>query len=119
VTWPRLSVAFGDHAAAAFRYSFHADDGIASSDPGPCPGPGYGGSLAIHCDDGFYGNSQERVVTLQVSNADGGQILLSRDIPLTPFNYCGNGIAQVVATTGDAGMPELSAAQYLNACGTP
>jgi hypothetical protein len=36
---------------------------------------------------------------------------------LRSFNYCGDGIAQLVATTRDAGMPELSVVQHLNACG--
>lgn len=118
VTWPRLVVAFGDSYAASFSYVFQADDGLTFSDRNMCPG-GYGESTALHCDDAFYGNPNEKLITLRVSKGDAGPILLSRDIPLTPFNYCGNGIAEVVATTSDAGMPELSAVQYVDACSLP
>ena len=118
VTWPRIAVAFGDSSAATFSYVFDADDGFASSDRNPCPS-GYGESTALHCDIAFFANPNERAVSLSIAGADGGAVLLARDISLMPFSNCGVGIAQVVATTTDAGMPELSAVQYVTACGMP
>jgi hypothetical protein len=118
VTWPRVAIAFGDAPAAGFSYVFRADDGFTSAERAPCPG-GYGESQALRCDIGFYANPNERVVTVTISDADGGSVLLSRAIPLTAFNYCGNGIAQVVATISDAGGLDLSNVQYVNACGSP
>jgi hypothetical protein len=116
VTWPRVAVAFGDPASANLSYTFTANDGVTSGG-GPCPS-GYGESTALHCDIGFYGNPSETVVTVQVGSDEAGPPALSRSITLDPFNSCGNGIAQIVSTVNDAGVPELSAVQYINACGS-
>jgi hypothetical protein len=118
VTWPRIAIAFGDTTAAGFSYVFHADDGFMSAERGPCPS-GYGESSTLHCDIAFYASPNERGVTVEISDAEGGPVLFSRAIPLTAFNYCGNGIAQVIATTSDAGGPDLSSVKYVNACGSP
>jgi hypothetical protein len=116
VTWPRISITFGDADARNLTYSFRTNDGMTFSDRNSC-WAGYGESTNLHCDLAFYAGTTDTVVTVQISRGDGGAPLLSRDIPLTPFNYCGKGIAQVVVTIGDAGLPAVSEVQYLDACG--
>jgi hypothetical protein len=115
-TWPRLVIAFGDPSAAAFAYSVHDDSGAVFSQRNECPG----GSTTLRCDIGFYSNPVVKpVMTLRIADGDGGAVLVSRDIALTPFNYCGNGVAQVVVVAGDAGLPQVSDVQYVDACGSP
>jgi hypothetical protein len=114
-SWPRLSVSYGDGAAAALRYSVIADDGVAIAKGGPCPS-GHGESTALHCDLGFYGSPMEKAMTLQVADPASGMMLIEAEIPLRTFNLCGEQIAQVVATYAD-GVPKLSAPSYVDACG--
>ena len=64
----------------------------------------------------YYAGTTARVVTVDVS-LPGGAVVLSREITLMPFNYCGNGIAQVIASTGDGGMPSFGDVTYVTACG--
>ena len=113
-TWPRVVIGFGDPSAAEFSYEFQFDDGFNTSVRNECPS---GGSTDLRCDLAVYGDPAETVATIHVSQSEGGAVLLSRVVQLRPFNYCGDGIAQLIATTGDAGTPELSAVQYVTACG--
>jgi hypothetical protein len=113
-TWPRLVIAFADPAAASFAYSFRDGSGAVSSERNECPS-----GSSLRCDLGFYGDPSESLdVTILVGPADGGPALSSDDVRLEPFNYCGNGVAQVYASTDDAGMPTLSEVQYVDACGS-
>lgn len=115
VTWPRLIVSFGDEGARALTYAVTTDDGLTFSDQySPCPG-GYGESTAFVCDLGYYAGTNEKTFTLHVSRADSGPALLSRDIPLTSFNYCGRGVAYVVVTTA-ADTAVISDVRYISVC---
>lgn len=117
VAWPRLVVAFGDLAAAGLSYTFRADDGFVSSDRNSCPS-GYGESSVLHCDLAFYASPLERLVTLEIADAAKGAALVSRQITLETFNRCGNGVAQVVVTTSDSSVPQVSEVQDVNVCGS-
>ena len=113
-TWPRLVIAFADPSAAAFGYSLRDGTGSLQSERNQCPS-----GSSLDCDLGFYGYPSEKLdVTILVTVDDGGTVLTTRDVLLKPFNYCGVGVAQVVASTDDAGMPQLSAVDYANACGS-
>jgi hypothetical protein len=59
---------------------------------------------------GFYGDPAEREIDVTIGTA-------SLKVPLRPFNYCGDGIAQVVVTSPDAGGPLFAPVTYVNACG--
>ncbi len=117
VTWPRIAIAFGDSMAANLSFTFTANDGFVSREKSPCP-MGYGESTSLHCDVGFYANPAETEVTVQVVDEDSGTVEASSQVQLMPFNRCGAGIAQLIATIGDAGTPELGPVQYVSACGS-
>lgn len=115
VVWPRIAIVFGDRGAAGLSYLFRSDDGTTSRGEGPCDGL-RSASSGFHCDMPYYAGTTARVVTVDVS-LPGGAVVLSREITLMPFNYCGNGIAQVIASTGDGGMPSFGDVTYVTACG--
>jgi len=117
--WPRLAVAFGDIGAASLSYAFVVDGKAVNLQLAACRGE-VGESSAVHCDVGFDAYPAQRPQgRLEVGGADGGPVQLSVDIALQPFNYCGNGMAQIVISTGDGGMPTASAVTYLDACPKP
>lgn len=119
VTWPRLIVAFGDEGARALEYSVTTDDGLRFDDEYlPCPS-GYGESSGFRCDLGYYGSAKQMRFTLHIAAEKDGSLLISREIPLTEFNYCGRGVAYVIVTTSDAGRadpPALSEVRYISVC---
>jgi hypothetical protein len=116
VRWPRLAVAFGSPEAASLSYAFVVDGKAFDVHREACRG-GYGESSAVHCDIGFEGlPAQHSEGRLDVGAPDGGPVLLSIDISLQAFNYCGNGMAQIVVSASDGGAPIASAITYLDAC---
>ena len=115
VTWPRLTIAFGDAGAKALFYAFVVDGQIVRQSA-RCV-DGHGASSSFHCDLPFFAYpAMTPLVRLEVAASEGGPVLLSREIPLKPFNYCGNGVAQMVVSAGDAGLPTASDVTYLDIC---
>ncbi len=113
--WPRLAVGFGDLGARSLSYAFVVDGQVFAGNP-YCP-VDHGESAAFRCDVQFESYpAQHPLVRVDVGAADGGPVLLSVDVPLQPFNYCGSGMAYVVVTAGDAGQPTASAVSYLDVC---
>jgi hypothetical protein len=113
--WPRLAVAFGDLGARSLSYTFVVDGQVFAGNSS-CP-QGHGESTAFHCDVQFESYPAQRpLVRMDVRGAGGGPVLLSVDIPLKPFNYCGDQMAQVVVAAGDAGQPTASSVSYLDVC---
>lgn len=114
--WPRLAVVFGNPAAAGLTYTFTTNKGISTWTPekpdvGFCPA-GYGESAAYHCDIGFEASRSDTLVTVTVE----GWPEASVDVPLEPFNYCGNGMAELTVSTDDAGV-SFDPVHYVNVCG--
>jgi hypothetical protein len=119
MTWPRIAVVFGDSAAASLSYFFTASD-IGTMAGNGCPGDGpgqLGESSTFRCDTSFFGNPNETSVVVRVMASDAGPTLASRAVPLTSFNYCGAGVAEVVVTVSDAGAVEIGAPTYADSCG--
>ncbi len=58
----------------------------------------------------------ESQVTVFVVPEQGDDVLASLDVPLNSFNTEGDGVAVLVVTTNDAGLPVLSGPHYVNAC---
>ena len=107
-------IAFGDASAATFSYSLRDAAGVVYSQRNSCPS-----GSTIRCDIGFYGYPAESLeVTVLVAVGDGGAVVLTRTVVLKPFNYCGDGITQIFATTSDGGMPQLGDVKYVSACGS-
>lgn len=111
--WPRVVIEFGDTGAESFEYAWRADDGLTGY-AGACNS--LGATTAFQCSVAIGGNAAEQDITVFVVSGDGGDVILTRDVPLTPFNTMGAGVALLVATTSDAGAPELSEPQYVDAC---
>lgn len=115
-TWPRVVVALGSGAARSMSLLWRSQDGRVEQERTPCPA-GLGESSALHCDVSWYGVPGVTEVTLEAYVGDGGAALASLVVPLQPFNYCGVGIAQVLARSdADAGVA-LELAGYVDACG--
>ena len=116
--WPRLAVVFGNPAAGTLTYTFVTNDGTwtwtsKKPDIGFCP-VGYGESAAYHCDIGFDVDPYQTEVTMTVQGAT--VPAASIHVPLAPFNYCGNGTAEVIVSV-DQGNVSFDAIHYVNACG--
>lgn len=115
VTWPRLVVAFGDSGARALSYAFVVDGALVRQSA-MCI-DGHGASSSLHCDLPFFSYpAMTPLIRLEVAATEGGPILLSRDIALKPFNYCGNGVAQIVVSMADAGVPTAGEVTYIDIC---
>jgi hypothetical protein len=70
--------------------------------PAICPA-GYGESEAFQCDMAYFGTPEQKTFTLMVAADATSPPLISKEIPLTDFNYCGKGAAHVIVTTSDGG----------------
>jgi hypothetical protein len=114
--WPRVAIAFGNPEAAAFTFIFRADDGFVGTEAGPCPVVS-GMSSNMHCDVGFDGNPHESRVIVEVHSGDAGDAVVTRDVALTPFNYCGRAMVQLLVSTDALGAPTLSDEGNVDACG--
>jgi hypothetical protein len=97
-------------------YTFRADDGF-TSDANQCP-TAPGESSTVHCDIAFYASPAERAVDIEIRASDAGPVIASRTVTLMPFNRCGAGMAQVLVTSDDGGVPSISGLTYVDACGS-
>ena len=110
-TWPRLIVTVsGDTTGVDIKASY-ADGVLREGLMDGCPS-GY--SDTLDCTFVFFGDAMTSVMKLVVFTA--GNEAGSRDVMLTPFNYCGNGVAHVVVDLTDAGAPVVREPEYINAC---
>jgi len=113
-------VAFGDVEAASLDYAFVVDGRVFPLLPNACvggPGGGLDESSAVHCNLGFEGApAQSQNGRLEVRLGEAGTAALSVDIAFHAFNYCGDGMAQIVVSAGDAGLPTATAVTYVDAC---
>lgn len=112
-TWPRVVIEMGDAEASSYQYAWRANDGLTGY-AGACNGlvttPAFVCGLAIG------GDAAETEMTVFIVREQGDEVLASIDVPLDAFNTEGNGIAVLIASTGDAGAPVLLGPKYVDAC---
>jgi hypothetical protein len=108
-------VSFGDDGARALVYSARTDDGMEFDGPSMCP-EGYGESESFRCDIGYFGSPGQKTFTLKIAKDATSAPLISKEIQLTEFNYCGKGVAHVIITTGEGAMPSVSDVRYISVC---
>ncbi len=116
-TQPRLIVSFGDAHAASFTYTAivdGADDDVTEA-ANVCLNPELD-DPGLRCDASFYAIPASKQITLMVGFGEAGPPLATRVIALTPFNYCGDGAAQVVVTTSNDGTPVIAAPTFRDIC---
>jgi hypothetical protein len=77
---------------------------------GGCPN----GFNVIRCSYSFYGYPGLDVMTLQVSV--GSSAPVSKDIPLMPFNYCGNNLAYVSLIVSADSSISIGDPSYVSPC---
>lgn len=112
-TWPRVVIELSDPGAWKYQYAWRANDGLTGY-AGACNG--LIATSAFVCNLGIGGDAVESQVTVFVVPEQGDDVLASLDVPLNSFNTEGDGVAVLVVTTNDAGLPVLSGPHYVNAC---
>ena len=111
-TWPRLIVTLSSDLTDVDIKASYADGVVREGIMDGCPS-GYASTL--DCTFAFYGDAMTSAMKISVFTA--GKLVGSRDVTLTPFNYCGNGVAHVIVELSDAGAPVIRDPEYINACG--
>jgi hypothetical protein len=114
--WPRLMIAYGDSWASTLTYTVTTDDGFTWTNSTNCVDTATYAPL-IHCDQGYDGDPQQTLYTLTILGEGG--VLDTVQIPLTPFNYCGKGMAYVIVSASDAGPSPVVDVSYISPCDLP
>jgi hypothetical protein len=112
--WPRVVIEFGDPGGWNYRYAWRADDGLTGF-AGACNAltstPAFQCNLAIGGDA-----AEENIAVFVVPDDAQTDVIGTVDVPLMSYNTTGTGIALLVVTTTDGGLPVVTGPQYVNAC---